>query len=88
MQLIALTRAALKENVKRAIYMWKQFTIPMPVLPLPIQWGWSKSYTAGSERLWTTFLEEPKTCQDTFVSHSFNSFGGEVLHNRSYPIEL
>ena len=47
MKNIPLTKAALEQYIKRAIYqgghVWGQLLLPSPSLPLPTSWGWIKT---------------------------------------------
>ena len=68
---IPLTKAALEEHVKRAVYqgghVWGQMLVPTPELPSPCKWGWSKTSEGYYAPFWTCLLDSSQSSYE-FVS--------------------
>ena len=65
-QLIPPTKSALEEHVKTAVYrdghMWAQILLPAPELPLPTNWGWSRTGQRQYTPYWTRLPEAAHSC--------------------------
>jgi hypothetical protein len=67
-QLIPPTSSALKQHVRRAVYLgghvWSQSLVPAPVLRSPTDWEWIKTSDQMYEPLWTMLPEASKVCKE------------------------
>ena len=65
-QAIPPTRAALLQNVKRAVYqanwIWSQSTVCKPDIKSPSHWGWTKTGDSW-QILWTELSPIAESCQ-------------------------
>jgi len=75
-KLIPPTKAALEEHIKRAVYqgghVWGQILLPVPELPPPTNWGWSRTMKRDKSRTaegqytpyWTRLPEAAHSCTE------------------------
>ena len=65
---IPLTKAALVQHIKRAVYQagycWAQATTPSPDLPCPSEWGWKRKEPCSWEANWTSLPEATVACRE------------------------
>ena len=65
---IPLTKAALVQHIKRAVYQtgycWAQATTSSPDLPCPSKWGWKRKEPCSWEANWTSLPEATVACRE------------------------